>query len=171
MSPPWGWLRSQAHHARISRSHWRSTVAGQTMREGRNRPLWCRPARNEMTCRQGQERPIKTAGQPRTGEVGPGKGWRAGRSSNALPVTVCKPGGKAVAPGWSSPGPSRRLQGGAGGHGPGVVSTVAATLEPARHPVLCERSTDVQRRCRFSPPAPPPAPPQKRTSHRHNPHR
>lgn len=39
------------HHARSSRSHWRSTVAGQTTREGRNSPEWCSPPRKVITWR------------------------------------------------------------------------------------------------------------------------
>ena len=33
-----------------SRSHWRSTVAGETMRVGRKSLEWCSPAKNAATC-------------------------------------------------------------------------------------------------------------------------
>lgn len=38
--------RKGGYQRRSSRSHWRSTVAGHTMMEGRKRRLWCNPARN-----------------------------------------------------------------------------------------------------------------------------
>ncbi len=42
--------RNGGYQQRSSRSHCRSTVAGQTTTDGRNLREWCRPARNAATC-------------------------------------------------------------------------------------------------------------------------
>ena len=41
--------RKGGYHRRSSRSHWRNTVAGHTMMDGANWPLWCSPAKKAAT--------------------------------------------------------------------------------------------------------------------------
>ena len=107
--------RKSGHQARSSRSHWRSTVAGQTMRVGRKRPLWCRPARKAMIWRGGRGTARVWKGSV-GGWVG---GWGAchqGGGDQAC-TEVCGHAGLALQPpriaphppGSSSPAPSRHL--------------------------------------------------------------